>query len=322
MAYNCVVTGATGYIASELCKQLLVKGYNVKGTVRSLRRQEKIQHLINLGDALPGKLTLHEADLLSDGSFDSVVKGADLVFHTASPFFISGTDDPQRDLVNPAVKGTKNVLSAAIKSKDTVRRVVLTSSTAAVVKNKKGPSNGSLYTEEDWNDESSLTVSPYMYSKTQAEKAAWEMAKEAGLDLIVINPSFVLGPVLTNQAFSTSIQLMKDFVENTETTMLARQVDVRDVARAHVLASEVPEAKGRYIVSHESTASTKQLSDILSARFPQYRFPAGDDTPLERVADTSKAHRELGIKLRPLKETYIDMVTTLIQQKIAAPVAK
>jgi nucleoside-diphosphate-sugar epimerase len=76
------------YIASELCKQLLVKGYNVKGTVRSLRRQEKIQHLINLGDALPGKLTLHEADLLSDGSFDSVVKGADLVFHTASPFFI------------------------------------------------------------------------------------------------------------------------------------------------------------------------------------------------------------------------------------------
>lgn len=76
------------YIASELCKQLLVKGYNVKGTVRSLRRQEKIQHLINLGDALPGKLTLHEADLLSDGGFDSVVKGADVVFHTASPFFI------------------------------------------------------------------------------------------------------------------------------------------------------------------------------------------------------------------------------------------
>lgn len=76
------------YIASELCKQLLEKGYNVRGTVRSLKAKEKIQHLVNLGDALPGKLTLHEADLLLEGSFDDVVKGADLVFHTASPFFI------------------------------------------------------------------------------------------------------------------------------------------------------------------------------------------------------------------------------------------
>lgn len=76
------------YVASELVKQLLEKGYNVKGTVRSLASKEKYQHLLNLGDALPGQLTLHEADLLSEGSFDDVVKGADFVFHTASPFFL------------------------------------------------------------------------------------------------------------------------------------------------------------------------------------------------------------------------------------------
>ncbi|CAL8462007.1 g1538 [Coccomyxa elongata] len=322
MAYECVVTGATGYIASELVKQLLEKGYNVKGSVRSLNNKEKIQHLINLGAAFPGKLTLHEADLLSDGSFDDIVKGTDLVFHTASPFVIRGIEDPQIDLVDPAVKGTKNVIGAAMKSKDSVRRVVLTSSTAAVVKNRKGPGNGSLYTEEDWNDESSLTESPYMYSKAQAERAAWDMAKEAGLDLVTINPSLVLGPVLTSRADATSIILMKEFVENTEGSMLPRQVDVRDVARAHVLAAEVATAKGRFIVSHESTVSTKFLSDILSEHFPQYRFPAGEDTPSIKTLDNSKVRTQLGLQLRPLKETYIDMVTTLIQQGIAVPVAK
>lgn len=85
---ECLVYLNYRYIASELVKQLLEKGYNVKGSVRSLNNKEKIQHLINLGAAFPGKLTLHEADLLSDGSFDDIVKGTDLVFHTASPFVI------------------------------------------------------------------------------------------------------------------------------------------------------------------------------------------------------------------------------------------
>lgn len=86
MAYTAVVTGATGYIATQLVKQLLEKGYNVKGTVRSLSAKEKYEHLEALGSVLPGHLTLHEADLLKEGSFDEVVKGTDYVFHTASPF--------------------------------------------------------------------------------------------------------------------------------------------------------------------------------------------------------------------------------------------
>ncbi len=74
------------YVATEVINQLLVKGYNVRGTVRSVAAHDKVAHLLKLGDALPGKLTLHEADLLKEGSFDEVVKGADYVFHTASPF--------------------------------------------------------------------------------------------------------------------------------------------------------------------------------------------------------------------------------------------
>ncbi|EIE24719.1 NAD(P)-binding protein [Coccomyxa subellipsoidea C-169] len=321
MAFTAVVTGATGFVATEICRQLLEKGYNVRGTVRSLASKEKYSHLQALGEALPGVLTLHEADLLAEGSFDDVVKGADFVFHTASPF-IREVHDPQKDLVDPAVKGTRNVVQAAVKSKDTVKRIVVTSSFAAVVKSQKGPQNGSLFTEEDWNDESSLDDQPYRFSKTEAEKEAWAISKREGLDLVTINPTFVLGPVVSSRTDATSIILFKDFVENKGADIIPWQVDVRDIGRAHVLAVEVPTASGRYIVSHDSTLSTKYISEVLSERFPQYQFPSGEDAPAKQVLDNSKVQKELGLQLLPAKFTYIDMATTLIQKGIAKPVAK
>lgn len=321
MAHTAVVTGATGYVATELVKQLLEKGYFVRGTLRSLASKEKYSHLLELGKALPGKFTLHEADLLVDGSFDEVVKSADYVFHTASPF-ITQVQDPQKDLVDPAVKGTKNVLQAAVKSKDTVKRIVVTSSFAAIVKSQKGPQNGSLFSEEDWNDESSLTDQPYRFSKTEAEKAAWAISKQEGLDLVTINPTFVLGPVIGSRADATSITLFKDFIENQGANIIPWQVDVRDIGRAHILAVEVPSAKGRYIVSHPSTLSTKYISEVLSEHFPQYRFPAGTDAEAKQVIDNSKVQKELGLQLLLPKFSYIDMATTLIQRGIAMPVPK
>ena len=121
------VTGVSGYIGSEVVKQLLEKGYTVRGTVRSKANTSKVQHLQKLSDALPGNLELFEADLLKAGDFDEVVRGADFVMHTASPFFTE-TNDPQKDLVDPAVNGTTNVLNAA--GKAGIKRVVLTSSVA------------------------------------------------------------------------------------------------------------------------------------------------------------------------------------------------
>ena len=121
------VTGVSGYIGSEVVKQLLEKGYTVRGTVRSKSNTSKVQHLLTLSDALPGQLELFEADLLKDGDFDNVVRGADFVLHTASPFFTE-TSDPQKDLVDPAVNGTTNVLNAA--GKAGIKRVVVTSSVA------------------------------------------------------------------------------------------------------------------------------------------------------------------------------------------------
>ncbi|KAK9809557.1 hypothetical protein WJX73_001526 [Symbiochloris irregularis] len=167
MVHVAVVTGASGFVATQLIKQLLEKGYTVRGTVRSVKNRRKIESLQTLAEALPGNLELREADLMQRGSFDEAIAGADYVFHTASPYFATA-DDPQRDLVDPSVKGTTNVLGSVSKSKSTIKRVIMTSSVAAVNITGEKPSKGDRFTEEDWNTGSSLTHEPYRYSKAGA----------------------------------------------------------------------------------------------------------------------------------------------------------
>lgn len=125
------VTGAGGYIASMLIKDLLSKGYTVHGTVRNLKDEKKVKHLIDsIGKSEKGKLVLYEADLLKDGSFKECFEGVEGVFHTASPFQLN-VKDPKTDLLEPAVNGTANVINEAIHAKS-VKRVIVTSSMAAV----------------------------------------------------------------------------------------------------------------------------------------------------------------------------------------------
>lgn len=322
-AYTAVVSGASGYIGTELVKQLLEKGYNVKGTVRDSSNKEKVQHLLTLGEALPGKLTLHDADLTKQGSFDSILKGVDYVFHTASPF-IRDVTDPKSQLIEPAVGGTKNVLASVAKNTDSIKRVVLTSSFASIVKPKAGPSGGA-YNEEDWNDEvdeNAQGADAYRYSKVAAEKEAWAASKKAGFELVTICPTFVLGPVISNRADATSILDVKGLIEGTNDTVTPWVCDVRDIARAHILAVEVPTAKGRYLVSQDSTVPVKSLTDTLSKHFPQYKFAQGQSSEIKKVIDNSKVQKELGLQIHPWQESIIDMATTLIQRGIAKPVSK
>ena len=129
MAYIGVVTGAAGFVGSELTKQLLERGWMVRATVRDTSDSKRVEHLLRLAAALPGTLQLYEADLLREGSFHAACAGADYIFHTASPFVIT-VDDPQRQLVNPAVQGTRNVMAAAAAAGSRLKRVVLTSSVA------------------------------------------------------------------------------------------------------------------------------------------------------------------------------------------------
>ena len=162
-----VVTGASGFMAGHIIRELTAQGLKVRGTVRNLTDAGKTQHLKEL---FP-ELELYEADLLDDGSFLECCKGARFVFHVASPFQYVA-EDPERDIVEPAVKGTMNVLRCA-RLAGGVRRVVLTSSTASVI-TLNPPSDPSWqWSEDDWNTDTTLEDNPYRYSKTLAEQAAW-----------------------------------------------------------------------------------------------------------------------------------------------------
>lgn len=322
--YTAVVTGASGFVASEVVKELLNKGWNVRGTVRSLSRKDKVAHLEALGKALPGKLTLHEADLLKQGSFDEVVKGADYVFHMASPF-LSSWEDTQKELVDPALEGTSTVLESAAKSKDTVRRVVLTSSFAAALKMKNGPKNGKLYTEEDWNTDSEADKEGgYMYSKTVAEKKAWELSKQHGFELATIMPSLVLGPVTGSRPDGTSINAFKAIVEGESDSLpFPFVVDVRNIAQAHIQAAITPKAKGqRYLVSNSDTVPNSAVIAVLKERFPGLKFKDAQKEDAKPVLDNKKVQQELGVQIIPYQDTIVDMATTLIQNGIAKPQKK
>ncbi|KAJ0837603.1 putative cinnamyl-alcohol dehydrogenase [Helianthus annuus] len=262
------VTGASGYIASWVVKLLLDRGYTVHATVRSLDDPKKTQHLLAL-DGAKERLSLFEANLTAEGSFDSAVSGCVCVFHTASPVLLS-VDDPQAQLIDPAVKGTLNVLKSAAKV-PSLKRVVLTSSMAAVMVRSGHPEHGFVM-DETWFSDPSLCEQKelwYHLSKTLAEDAAVKFAKDNGLDLVAINPGFVIGPILQPTLNLTSEGIMGMIKNGKEVFSdgIYRLVDVRDVAMAHILAFENPEANGRYCMVGKVVRSL-EIMKIVDKLYP------------------------------------------------------
>ncbi|XP_078174764.1 tetraketide alpha-pyrone reductase 2-like isoform X2 [Carex rostrata] len=195
------VTGGTGFIASHIIKTLLVKGHTVRATVRDPDDGSKVQFLWDMEGAKE-KLELVKADLTVDGSFDQAVDGVDGVFHTASPV-LSNQQNIQETLIDPAIKGTRNVLISCAKA-SSVRRVVLTSSCSAV-RYRDDATIASPLGESHWSDPDYCRRYNlwYAYAKTIAEKEAWRLAKEMEIELVVVNPSFVIGPLLAPNPSST-----------------------------------------------------------------------------------------------------------------------
>jgi nucleoside-diphosphate-sugar epimerase len=167
------VTGGTGFIASWIIKQLLNDGYNVHATVRKPENKQNVSHLENIANQAPGVLKLFKADLLDPGSFAMAAEGCELAIHTASPFIMSGIKNPYEELIRPALEGTRNVLDSVNRS-TSVRRVVLTSSVAAIYGDAVELSaiSGGAFTEDHWNTTSSESHQAYSYSKLVAEKEA------------------------------------------------------------------------------------------------------------------------------------------------------
>ncbi|KAK4414244.1 Tetraketide alpha-pyrone reductase 1 [Sesamum alatum] len=292
------VTGASGYIASWLVKLLLQRGYTVKATVRNLNDPKKILHLKALEGAQE-RLHLFQADLIEDGSFDSVLDGCEGVFHTASPVLFS-TSDPQAELIEPAVKGTLNILRSCNKV-TSVRRVVVTSSMASVSFNDK-PKGPDVVIDETWFSDPAFceeTKHWYPLSKTLAEEAAWKFSEENGIDLVVMHPGLVLGPLLQPTLNATS-EVFLYLIKAKEVSPSYHLVDIRDVAYAHVMAFENPSAAGRYCLV-ERVLSHSEILQILDKLYPSLNIPITNtiENPTHQVS--KKKAESLGINFMPME---------------------
>ena len=277
-----LVSGASGYIATHTIQQLLISGnYRVRGTVRSLKNEEKVKPLQELVPDAKYPLELCEADLQDKDSWIPAVKGCKYVLHIASPFPASVPKNPE-DVIRPAVDGTVNVLSACSES-GTVKRVVLTSSIAAVSCGLVGHPGRSdnTYSEEDWSPPEGCA--PYERSKTLAEKAAWDFIKdlpeEKKFELAVINPGGVFGPIITKSSVGTTAGMIKSMLSGQVPGVVdiySGLVDVRDVAQAHIIAMEKPECNGkRYLLVSESNVPFLTIAQIVNKEFGPQGYKTG-----------------------------------------------
>lgn len=344
-----LVTGATGYVAGWIVKKLLEEGLTVHAAVRNPNDNKKIAHLIELANHSKGQIRFFKSDLLEKGSYEEAMQGCELVFHTASPF-TSNFKDAQKDLIDPAVLGTENVLESASKIL-TVKRIVLTSSVAAIYTDAidcQNTPSGEL-TEDIWNTTASLDYQPYSFSKTLAEKKAWEIAKkQTQWDLVTINPSLVMGPMLnpsgtTSESFTILKQIGDGTMKFGVPKLCIGIVDVRDVAQAHYLAGFTPSAQGRYITSGHNS-NFLDMSMLLLPKFGQgFPIPTKampkwllmlvgpmvnkalnrkfirNNIDIDWKASNAKIKKELNMTFLPLQTTMEDGFQVLVDEKIIKP---
>ncbi len=336
-----MVTGGSGYIASWIVYELLLRGVEVAATVRSTKDADKIAHLEEMQAQFPHQLELFEADLGKVGSFDRAAVGCYALFHCASPFIINNIQNPEEQLLKPAREGTLNVLQAASRSQS-IKKVVLTSSVAAVHSDNRDwmdTENGVL-DENSWNTGSDANYQPYSYSKTIAEHAAWEYAKQQDQwTMVAVNPSFVIGPSRSNRMDGTSMSTIASFFAGQFKIGIPDlhfgMVDVRDVARAHILALENPKADGRFILMSEQR-SFFEVGEILNREFggrlpvKLSRLPKAlfyligpflgfswrytrNNYGIPVKLDTARSREILGLEYRSVRDSVIDHARQLIE---------
>lgn len=343
-AHPVLVTGGNGYIASWLITYLLEEGVNVHATVRDPSNIDKVGHLLKAAEGKEGQLSLFAADLFDETAFDEPMQGCSIVFHTASPFLVQNVTDPQSQLIEPAMKGTTNVLEACNRV-ETVRRVVLTSSIVSIHGDNCEMSDRGLeyFTEDDWNETSRVDHQPYSYSKVMAEKIAWEVAnKQERWDLVVVNPAFVLGPSLTAASDSTSLSTIKQLADGTLNIGVPPLnfaiVDVRDVAMAHIRAGFIAGASGRHIL-YSGTMGLMGITKTLKKKWKgKYPFPwmiapkfiiwlaapifgltrefVSKNVGYNIVFDNSYTLKDLDMEFRPVEETVTDHFQQMVDDGI------
>lgn len=332
-----LLTGGSGFIAAHILEQLLAQGHSVVTTVRS---EDKAQAIRDAYKAQSDRLqVLIVPDIAQLDAFDEVVKipGIEVVLHTASPFHFKWSD-PQKELIDPAVNGTSGILKAIKRSAPSVRRVVVTSSFAAIIDEAHLSDPSHTFSEESWNPDTIADIhrsapTAYRVSKTLAEKAAWRFVEEEkpNFDLVTINPPLVVGPVINHLSSLESVNTSNERVVNLlqgkwreaipSQGPVALWIDVRDVARAHVVAGlEKPEAGGHRLFTTAGLFGNHDYVDIVRAKFPEFadRLPAPEVTGGERPRpdqifkwNVEKTNGLLGIEWTSFENSVVDLVSSL-----------
>lgn len=336
-----VVTGISGFLGGHVALQLLNAGYRVRGSVRHLDKAEKVKATLEKAGADLSRLEFVALDLLDDKGWDEAMQGARYLQHVASPFVVSQPKDPDV-LIKPAVEGTSRALNAALKAE--VERMVVTSSMAAIMYGH-GDLRTAPFTDRDWTDENGA-VSPYVTSKTRAERTAWQIVEDAGRgnDLATINPSAIFGPLLDDDPGTSGEIVVRTLRGDLPAAprIFLPSVDVRDVAEAHVKAMMTPAAGGhRFPISAGAPSlfeAATMLGDTLPAfksRLPKFEVPdwmvrlaalfsadARDSLPeLGRVKkiDASAVIKLLGHDLITAEDAYAATARSAIAHKIVTP---
>jgi dihydroflavonol-4-reductase len=330
-----LVTGGSGYIAGFCIAELLRQGWRVRASIRSLAKAAAARSAIAALGVDAAGVEFVAATLDADAGWGEAAKGADYVLHIASPVPAA---DPKTDdeIVRPARDGALRVLKAARDAG--VKRVVMTSSVAAIAYGRGG--RETPHTEADWTDETNRAdTSAYERSKTLAERAAWDWVKRGGgkLELTTVNPGLVLGPA-PSADFSASLEAIKKLLDGSMPALPNFSfpvVDVRDLARLHVLVMTAPEAAGQRFIGSGDLYSMADMAAMLrkglgnkARKVPTFRIPDfvvrlfGLFDPVVRTrafelgkvrrASSEKAKRLLGWTTRPAEESVLDAARSLI----------
>jgi dihydroflavonol-4-reductase len=334
-----LVTGGSGFLGGWCVIELLRRGYTVRTTVRSLSREAQVRAAV-ASEVDPGdRLAVLAADLTSDEGWPEAVEGCEYVLHVASPFPPKQPKDPD-ELIVPAREGTLRVLRTSLNAG--VKRVVVTSSVAAIRLSEDAavrPLN-----EADWTDPDSAGLTPYVRSKTIAERAAWELVRERGEEdrLSVVNPGAIIGPVL-NDDLSYSLQAVQRLLGGTPGVprLGFSLVDVRDVADLEIKAMTAPEAGGERFIAATQFLWMAEIGEILRESLGR----AGSKVPTRKVPNllvrgmalfdpgirsvvgglgkrtelsSEKARSTLGWAPRPIRDTIAETGESLIRHGVVA----
>jgi len=340
-----LVTGISGYAASYVAQELLEQGYTVRGTVRNVKKADGVRKLFE-----GKKVELVEVPDIAQSDMTEAMQGVQFVMHVASPYHFK-INDPKKDMLDPAVKGTINTLEYALEAR--VKHVVITSSFAAVTNLLAGgPFRDYTYTAEDWNPATTEMAcepgrpGPFVYSasKKLAEKAAWSFHEQhPQMAITTINPPMIYGPPIQatssaeelNTSSATIYALLQNLRELPD-DRLPLFCAVQDVAKAHVAALQNKAAQNKRLLICADEPFTwrmvrtisllgqlmnvkKKATEFLKKEMPELsdRLPPVPQEPAEQRTiaklDCSLAKNDLGLKFKPWQEMLTETVQALLK---------